>query len=273
MIDQVDTTSYIWYIGDLYLIIPNKNGIDYTNQVGGRLKEELSSKGYLLPLPIFDNQSLKHEFLTLFGQGYDGVFLNDHKDIHQQLNLLLKICALDDIIEIDAQKLHASCNQWIHILIKKPLPDANELLCVAPFNHQNKTYPIEAILTWSLLYLNDIAPINRQVDIDHLKSDMKIWQSIKAKGGDIKSLIEYFKQTQKTELSKLCQKQIDFISFETKKIMISIGLMEDLLAKAQALDIPIDVREELKEEIAAMKAVISSDMHHSLQSPKSIADN
>lgn len=28
---SMQETSYIWYIGDLYLILPNDNSIDYTN--------------------------------------------------------------------------------------------------------------------------------------------------------------------------------------------------------------------------------------------------
>lgn len=264
MTDPMEVTCYIWYIGDLYLIIPNKNGLDYTNQVGGRLKEELSDKGYLLPLPIFDNQSLKHELLSIFGQSYDGGFLNDHKDLYQRLKLLLKICALDDVITIDEQKLHYSCNQWIHIHIKKPQFHNKEFLCNDLFNHNSKAYPIAAILTWSLLYGDDIAPINHQADIDHLKSNMKIWQSIKARGGNIANWIEDFKQRQKTELNELCQKQMDFIAFETKKVTLAISLMEDLLAKAQALDIPLNACEKLKEKIVVMKALIYSDYHQLL---------
>ncbi|UXN06331.1 DUF6210 family protein [Bartonella sp. HY761] len=256
---SMQETSYIWYIGDLYLILPNDNGIDYTNQVGGRLKDEMSSKGYLLPLPIFDNLSLKHELLSLFGQSYDGGYLNDHKDIYQRLNLLLRLFALDDSIALDEEKLHDSCNQWIHILIKKPLAYDNQLDCGDVFHHKGESYPIKAILTWSLLYLSDIAPINHHVDIDHLKFDMKIYQSLEARGRDTTSWKDRVLGQQTKQIGKLCRKQMDYIAFETKKILISISLMEELLVKAQALDISCQACVELKEKIAAMKATIFLD--------------
>ncbi|WP_182418198.1 DUF6210 family protein [Bartonella sp. HY038] len=212
---------------------PNDNGIDYTNQVGGRLKDEMSSEGYLLPLPIFDNQSLKHELLSLFEQSYDGGYLNDYKDIYQRLNLLLRLFALDDSIALDEEKLHVSCNQWIHILIKKPLAYDNQLDCGDVFHHKGESYPIKAILTWSLLYLSDIAPINHQVDIDYLKSDMKIYQSLEARGCDTTSWKDGVRGQQTKQIGKLCRKQMDYMQMKLQNIQTYRNNISELISLAQ----------------------------------------
>jgi len=122
------------------LIIPRKTGITYSNQVDGTSCKHRELEGFLIPIDYdyrLENgkESLSYALCSLFTEDSASSITKETAEKIQ--NILNLKSGISNDIEVNWNKLDASCEAWLHVKITGDL-----------FGLFKEKHEIEAVLTW-----------------------------------------------------------------------------------------------------------------------------
>lgn len=110
----------LWGLDGAAIIVPEKSGVKYTNQVGGTACLHKELEGVLIPinndcLPE-NHEELLESYLFRFFDNLDHIF---EKDDIENFNKLLWNFPETTSIRVDPTMVSESHEAWIHVIVKE----------------------------------------------------------------------------------------------------------------------------------------------------------
>ncbi|UXN06332.1 hypothetical protein [Bartonella sp. HY761] len=219
---------------DVVILLPCPNAMIYKIKIGNSPFVEKTISANLIPFPIGNNLQFKQALLSLFSNLPRELGLNRNKHFYDKFNDLLTEFNISNSFIIDDGKLPQSCNQWLHILLKKTSGDFAQF-----FKNDDDCQFKPAILTWA----NDIefcanATATSQKLITILRNLDK-YKQMKMDGHAVpldKSAIA------KTILS-VCYDEMDYMQMKLQNIETYRNNISELISLAQH-NLPDDLHDD-----------------------------
>ena len=127
----------LWEISGAALLVPEKTGIIFTNQVNGCVCQHPQLEGFLIPINndrlLTDPEHLENQLCSLF----DGFYGSFSEEKANQIEAVLQKYSETKGIRINRELLSESVESWIHVIAIE-----TEFSCYSGFGE------LKGILTW-----------------------------------------------------------------------------------------------------------------------------